>query len=275
MILLRLLGIGVAYGLAFTFVKSLFPEPFVLLIMQGGGSSEGDLTTLALVYMGVGLISGLIAAPIFGGALLLRRGRGEDGGSGSRLILSLALAMLTDVVTALLDVPELDRVSVVSPDDDVLSLASALGASPIAESANVRGLNQALARALSAMSPQPGGLHVVLGDLPEIDARDVQRLLAELPARGAAAAPSDDGGTSALAVRPPDAMELRFGPRSFQAHREAARRAGAEFRAVSLRSLAHDVDSPDDLRRLASQHGTTATHQVIERLGLGERLVGA
>jgi len=97
-----LLGIGAAYGVAFTFVKSLFPEPFVLLIMQGGQSSEGDLTTLALVYMGVGLISGFVAAPIFGGALLLRRGHGEDGGSGSRLILSLALAVLTGTISGVL-----------------------------------------------------------------------------------------------------------------------------------------------------------------------------
>jgi 2-phospho-L-lactate guanylyltransferase len=187
----------------------------------------------------------------------------------------LALAMLTDVVTALLKVPELDRVSVVSPDDDVLGLASSLGASPIAESANVRGINQALLRALSAMSPQPGALLVVLGDLPEIDPADVRRLLAELPEHGAAAAPSDDGGTSALAVRPPDAIDLRFGPHSFEAHREAARLAGAEFRAVPLPSLAHDVDSPDDLRRLASQQGATTTHELIDSLGLAERLVGA
>ena len=77
MILLRLLGIGAVYGLGFMFIKSLFPEPFVLLILQGGQSSEGDLTTLALVYMGVGLLAGLIAGPIFGGALLLRRNRAE------------------------------------------------------------------------------------------------------------------------------------------------------------------------------------------------------
>jgi hypothetical protein len=99
-ILLRLLGIGAAYGAGFMFIKSLFPEPFVLLILQGGQSSEGDLTTLALVYMGVGLLAGLIAAPIFGGALLPGRGRRE--GPGPRLILSLALALLTGLISGVL-----------------------------------------------------------------------------------------------------------------------------------------------------------------------------
>ena len=100
MILLRLLGIGLVYGVGFMFVKSLFPEPFVLLILQGGQSSEGDLTTLALVYMGVGLLAGLIAGPLFGSALLLRRGRSE--GSGPRFVLSLALALLTGLISGVL-----------------------------------------------------------------------------------------------------------------------------------------------------------------------------
>ena len=100
MMLIRLLGIGTAYGVGFMFVKSLFPEPFVLLILQGGQSSEGDLTTLALVYMGVGLLAGLIAGPVFGGALLLRRGRSE--GAGSRLILSLVLALLMGFISGIL-----------------------------------------------------------------------------------------------------------------------------------------------------------------------------
>ncbi|MDQ3602644.1 MAG: hypothetical protein M3385_02130 [Actinomycetota bacterium] len=98
MILLRLLGIGLVYGVGFMFVKSLFPEPFVLLILQGGQSSEGDLTTLALVYMGVGLLAGLIAGPVFGSALLLRRGEG----SGPRFVLSLALALLTGLISGVL-----------------------------------------------------------------------------------------------------------------------------------------------------------------------------
>jgi hypothetical protein len=100
MILLRLLGIGAAYGVGFMFIKSLFPEPFVLLILQGGPSSEGDMTTLALVYMGVGLLAGLIAAPLFGAALLPGRARRE--GPGPRLILSLALALLTGLISGVL-----------------------------------------------------------------------------------------------------------------------------------------------------------------------------
>jgi hypothetical protein len=101
-ILLRLLGVGAVYGLGFMFVKSLFPEPFALLVLQGGDSSEGNLTVLALVYMGVGLISGLIAAPLFGGILLLRRHGSDRASSGSRLALSLALALLMGLISGLL-----------------------------------------------------------------------------------------------------------------------------------------------------------------------------
>jgi hypothetical protein len=103
-ILLRLLVVGAAYGFGFMLIKSLFPTPIVLLMLQGGQSSEGNLTVLALVYMGVGLIAGLIAAPLFGGILLLRRD--TDGGytppSSSRLTLSLALALLMGLISGLL-----------------------------------------------------------------------------------------------------------------------------------------------------------------------------
>jgi hypothetical protein len=99
-IFFRLLGVGAAYGFGFMFIKSLFPTPVVLLMLQGGQSTEGNLTTLALVYMGVGLLAGLIAAPLFGGILLLRRG--SESSSGSRLTLSLALALLMGVISGLL-----------------------------------------------------------------------------------------------------------------------------------------------------------------------------
>jgi hypothetical protein len=100
MIFARLLGLGAAYGLGFMLIKSLFPTPVVLLMLQGGSSSEGNLTVLALVYMGVGLLAGLIAAPLFGVLLLFRRGGAPS--SGSRLTLSLALALLMGLISGLL-----------------------------------------------------------------------------------------------------------------------------------------------------------------------------
>ena len=101
MIFARLLGLGAAYGLAFMLIKSLFPAPIVLLMLQGGSSSEGNLAVLALVYMGVGLLAGLIAGPLFGGVLLVLR-RGDTPSSRSQLTLSLALALLMGLISGLL-----------------------------------------------------------------------------------------------------------------------------------------------------------------------------
>ena len=73
---LRLITMSVAYGLGFMFVKSLFPEPFILLILQEGETSEGNLTVLASVYMLSGLIGGVIGGLLIGLWLLVRRGTG-------------------------------------------------------------------------------------------------------------------------------------------------------------------------------------------------------
>lgn len=105
MIFVRLLGLGVLYGLGFALIKSLFPTPVILLLLQGGEGGEGDFTRLVAVYMGVGLIAGLIAAPLFGGLLLLRRGTGRDAASaslGTRFTLSLGLALLMGLISGLL-----------------------------------------------------------------------------------------------------------------------------------------------------------------------------
>lgn len=102
---IRLLGLGALYGLGFALIKSLFPTPVILLLFQGGGGQEGSFTWLATVYMGVGLISGLVAAPIFGGYLISRRGPVQEDGSarlGTRFTLSLGLGLLMGLISGLL-----------------------------------------------------------------------------------------------------------------------------------------------------------------------------
>ncbi len=104
MIFKRLFLIGLVYGLGFMIVKSLFPEPFILLLFQTGESSEGNLTLVSLVYMGSGLVAGLITAPIFGGFLLRGRGsrRADHSSQAPRFVLSISFALSMGVVSGLL-----------------------------------------------------------------------------------------------------------------------------------------------------------------------------
>jgi 2-phospho-L-lactate guanylyltransferase len=183
----------------------------------------------------------------------------------------LALAMLEDVVRALQAVAAIDGVSVVSPDADVLALASELGAAAIAEPANVRGINQALAHAVEVMSPRPEALAVVLADVPEIDPADVASALGALPERGIVICPSHDKGTGLLAMRPAGLIPFRFGPLSFSLHKREAAAQGLRAEVVRAESLARDIDSPDDLRALLVRPGDTATHRLLARLDIGAR----
>ena len=116
MILLRLLGIGAVYGLAFAIVKSLFPSPLILLMLDGG-----DRTVIAIFYMGVGLVAGLVSGPIFGGILLSRRRSGETSG-GTRLALSLGLALLMGAVAGVLTLAAY-YAGLVPPEDTLDPLA--------------------------------------------------------------------------------------------------------------------------------------------------------
>jgi hypothetical protein len=116
--LVRLLGLSFAYGLGFTLIKSLFPSPVILMIMYEGETSEGDLGTLALVYMASGLIGGIVGGMLFGLALLGRKAlRGGFGGNAPRiprsaaglsmglgLGLSLGMAAVISIISTLLTV---------------------------------------------------------------------------------------------------------------------------------------------------------------------------
>lgn len=183
----------------------------------------------------------------------------------------LALAMLEDVLAALKAVPAIDTIAVVSPDDDVLTLAESLGATTVVEPPNVRGINQALSLAFNVMSPISEVLLVVLADVPEITPADVQAALDVLPERGVVICPSYDKGTSLLAMRPPGVIPFRFGPQSFALHKREAAARSIPAEVLRIERLARDIDTPDDLRGLASRPAETATHRLLARLNVAAR----
>jgi 2-phospho-L-lactate guanylyltransferase len=135
------------------------------------------------------------------------------------------------------------------------------------------GLNAALEDAAVRLAPAEGeALVVVLGDVAGALPEDFRRLVSAAGSGGAGAssaagvwlAPSADGGTSALLLRPARAIPFCFGPASAARHREAARAAGVAYHELALASLAIDLDQPEDLAAfLATSGGGARTRALL------------
>ncbi len=188
----------------------------------------------------------------------------------------LALAMLEDVLRVLQAVPRIDRTAVVSPDPDALSRAEELGAAPLPEPPLCRGVNQALTHAAAVLAEQGADvLLVVAADLPTALPADIEAILEVLPARGIAVNPTDDRGTGALALRPPDVVTFRYGRHSSVLHKREAVARGLPARVLHLDPLTHDVDEPNDLAALLARPAETVTHRLLAELRIAERLDAA
>jgi 2-phospho-L-lactate/phosphoenolpyruvate guanylyltransferase len=162
----------------------------------------------------------------------------------------LTLYMMGRVVAALREAG-VEDVCVVSPDRIVLNEAQRRGAVSLIQES--RGLNPALEEGRRrALDLGASTLLVLPADLPLLDAEDVRAVLKE-----AGEAPSvvisPDGahsGTNALLIQPPDVLPFAFGPESFEAHLEAARRRALDVRICERPHLAFDLDTAGDLARL-------------------------
>ena len=88
---------------------------------------------------------------------------------------------------------------------------------------------------------------IVSADLPSLRADEVEELLSATPERGIAIARALDGGTNAVAIRPPGLVRTHFGePGSAAVHAGL----GVDHVVLDLPGLAFDVDTPEDLARM-------------------------
>jgi 2-phospho-L-lactate guanylyltransferase len=184
---------------------------------------------------------------------------------------SLVLAMVEDVLAACRESGLFGRVIVVSGDAAALDRARAAGADGLAEPRAIGGLNDALRFAIDEAVERGASEAVVLpADLPCVRADDLARVVSALGEDGGAVVvvPSRDGGTNALALRPPHIIAPAFGPGSAAAHLAAAHAARARVAALTLDALAFDVDAPADLRELAARDDAApATARWLARYG--------
>jgi 2-phospho-L-lactate guanylyltransferase len=163
---------------------------------------------------------------------------------------ALARSMLEHVLGILEQTPAISDVLVATDGDEVGTLASARGARVIFDANSHTSLGAIIDRALGvARDRGAGAALVVMADLPELVAHDVEALV-ELAERADVVGAPDLRGesTNALLLRLPAPLPSRFGdPQSFFKHGDDAKVLGLRFESYQSLTLGFDLDEPDDL----------------------------
>lgn len=170
---------------------------------------------------------------------------------------ALTRRMLGGVLDALVEVDVCEAVAVVSPDPEVLALASARQGAivPVRQDAAMPGLLPALEAGRSwALARGAGALLVLFGDLPLLTGEDVRNLV-RLAAPVVIAPDRHGVGTNGLLLRqgiggrtPAERFGFRFGIDSYARHVAEADRLGLEVVPSLVTGTAFDLDTADDWR---------------------------
>jgi 2-phospho-L-lactate guanylyltransferase len=176
---------------------------------------------------------------------------GELLGQGTRE--ALAQAMFSDVLASLRRVKAVDTIAVVTDDPHAESAARGGRVVVLRDRAETGQSDAARVGIRHALNSGFERVLLVPGDTPLLDPVEVDGMLTRANAEqlDAVIVPDRIGtGTNALLLHPPDVFDPSFGPASLQRHIDSASTAGIRFRVERVRSLMHDVDTPDDLTDL-------------------------
>jgi 2-phospho-L-lactate guanylyltransferase len=188
----------------------------------------------------------------------------------------LAQTMLLDVLENLASCEGQPAVALVTSDPFACDLARRFGFEVIPDSAN-RSETDAIEMATRVCEARGEDFTLVIpGDIPLIQASEIEEILEAAPEPGAVLVPAADGrGTNAALRRPPGLFPLRFGNDSFKPHLAAARASGKPVVVLSLPGIALDVDSPADLRRLAELPGEIRSQRMVRQFDLADMPLAA
>jgi 2-phospho-L-lactate guanylyltransferase len=172
---------------------------------------------------------------------------------------ALVKAMLADVLAAVSEAENVERIIVVSGEGRAERIAVAHArrtTTPLEvlvdpdDAGHSRAATLGIIRALSHGAECSA---LLPGDCPLLDPAELDAALARMEAGRVAVVPDRHGaGTNALLLAPADAIGPAFGEGSRERHADRAQRAGHEVAVEEIPSLALDLDSPADLEALAT-----------------------
>ena len=161
----------------------------------------------------------------------------------------LAEAMFLDTVEAAGRSALIDETLVVTPDGALAAARGALGTTWVPDP-GVASHSEAASLGITAAVLAGADRALLLpGDCPGLQAADLDGLLSQpFGSPTVAVVPDRHGtGTNALLLQPPTAITPAFGPGSHRRHLDLAAAVGALGVTADVRSLALDIDTPDDL----------------------------
>ena len=108
------------------------------------------------------------------------------------------------------------------------------------------------------------------GDIPNIEAKDIDLLLNEGKHDSVSIiVPSDSGtGTNAFYKCPPDVISSSFGENSFQKHINSFITKNIKFKIMEIENISVDIDSLDDLNKIKKTSKQSKTSEYLKLASL-------
>jgi len=184
----------------------------------------------------------------------------------------LAKAMLTDVLSSVKKSIYVNKIYILTSDNDVINLASEMQVDVIVEDSQSsesdsvdRGSNKCIELGAKTIITIPG-------DAPLIRAEDIDDIFEhEMQNPSIILVPSrDENGTNALLRKPPDLIPSRFGIDSFRKHIGESLKKNLPYKIIRNDRIALDIDHPSDLRILIKEitnNKQSMTYNELARMG--------
>ena len=167
----------------------------------------------------------------------------------------LFVAMLEDVLSTVMDISELDEVSLATICPIASKIARKYDAT-ILSTLKDEGQTEAIKKAATIIENQGSKTILMLpADIPLATVSEIRTvikihenspMITIVPAK-------DNLGSNCIALSPPTAMPLNFGQNSYFPHIEKARNLGIKIYSALLPGISLDIDTPEDLKKLCQK----------------------